>query len=465
MIASTHILLHGFGQRFDLTAPLILYLVAAGGVVFLSFVLVVLFAGEQVGEKAIEYARRESRLLSAAGRSRWPRLAGGVIGVTGLGTVIVAGLFGTANAFYNPAEYVVWIFFWAVTVILSGLVGNLYHLLNPFAAIYDAITRVVRAPAPRRLPNVGVWPAAFAYFLFACLELTSGMASRPQIVAVCAIVYTAVTLAGMLLFGRDEWLEHCEAFTVLFGIVGRFGPVESERDEKGRVRRVYLRPWGVGLLKPGPSGWDRVMFVVLMLSSLAFDGILATSAWQDFTIVLEPLWLPLAGFGFFFVKTLGLVLLTATFFLVFIAFMEAVVFLGRRDVDMKVTVTAFALTLVPIALVYNFAHNYSYVMVQSQYFLPILDDPLGKGWHIWPAIASFKPSFALAQASTVWYAQIVLIVLGHVIAVYLAHLRAGERFRNAQRALLSQYPMLLLMVMYTMTSLWILAQPITQEKA
>ena len=32
------ILLHGFGQRFDLTAPLVLYLVAACGVVFLSFV-------------------------------------------------------------------------------------------------------------------------------------------------------------------------------------------------------------------------------------------------------------------------------------------------------------------------------------------------------------------------------------------------------------------------------------------
>ena len=58
--------------------------------------------------------------------------------------------------------------------------------------------------------------------------------------------------------------------------------------------------------------------------------------------------------------------------------------------------------------------------------------------------------------------QVILIVLGHVIAVYLAHLRAGERFKTARNALLSQYPMLLLMVAYTMTSLWILAQPITE---
>ena len=55
----------------------------------------------------------------------------------------------------------------------------------------------------------------------------------------------------------------------------------------------------------------------------------------------------------------------------------------------------------------------------------------------------------------------ILIVIGHVIAVWLGHLRAGERFSSARRVLLSQYPMLALMVAYTMTSLWILAQPIT----
>ena len=314
-----------------------------------------------------------------------------------------------------------------------------------------------------KLPNVGVWPAAAAYFAFACLELTTGMANRPWLVATLALAYSAVTLAGMILFGRDEWLEHCEGFTVLFGIVGRFGPVEAERDESGRISMVYLRPWGVGLLKPSPTGWDRVVFVILMLSTLAFDGILATPAWQDFNLALEPIWLPMGAFGFFFVRTLGLVLLTIAFLLVFITFMELVIYLGKRNVDLKATVSAFALTLVPIALVYNAAHNYSYVVVQSQALIPLLNDPLAKGWNLWPAVVGFKPSFALAQASTVWYAQVVLIVLGHVIAVYLAHLRAGERFRTAQRALLSQYPMLLLMVMYTMTSLWILAQPITRE--
>jgi hypothetical protein len=387
---------------------------------------------------------------------------GGLIGVLGLAAIIITGLFGAPDATRNPAEYLTWIYFWAATVILSGLIGNLWYLLNPWAALFDAIARFVRLRPVLKLPDrVGIWPAVVAFFLFACLELTTGMANRPWLVGSLALLYSAVTLAGMYFFGRDEWLEHCEAFTVLFGIVGRISTVEAERDEQASNTAVYLRPWGVGLVQPSPSGWDRVVFVILMLSTLAFDGIEGTKAWSDFTIATEPYWQPSGAFGFFLLKTLSMTLLTGAFLLIFIAFMEMVIYFGNRKLDLTATVTAFALTLVPIALVYNAAHNYSYVVVQSQGLIPLLNDPLAKGWHLLPALAAYKPSFALAQASTVWFAQIVLIVVGHVIAVYLSHLKAGEKFRTAQRVLLSQYPMLLLMVMYTMTSLWILAQPIT----
>ena len=472
---ATGILLHGFGQRYDLPASLALYLFAAGGVVVLSFVLVVLFAGDQVGAKATQYPRRAVPFLLPIARAPWPRIVGGTIGVLGLAAIIVTGLFGSNKPEVNPTEYLTWIYFWAATVILSGLVGNLWYLLNPWAAVYDLVSRMTSPPlgevgplAQRAGPvgrfslaKLGIWPAVLAYFLFACLELTTGMANRPWLVGSLALLYSAVTLAGMYFFGRDEWLEHCEACTVLFGIVGRFSPLEAERDEQGRITTVYLRPWGVGLLQPSPSGWDRVAFVILMLSTLAFDGIEGTKAWSDFTIATEPYWQPSGAFGFFLLKTLSMTLLTGAFLLIFIAFMEMVIYFGSRKLDLKATVTAFVLTLVPIALVYNAAHNYSYVVVQSQGLIPLLNDPLQKGWHLLPALAGYKPSFALAQASTVWFAQIVLIVVGHVIAVYLSHLKAGEKFRTAQRALLSQYPMLVLMVMYTMTSLWILAQPIT----
>jgi hypothetical protein len=163
------------------------------------------------------------------------------------------------------------------------------------------------------------------------------------------------------------------------------------------------------------------------------------------------------------VRTFGMLLLGTAFLLIFVVFVRMMLFLGSHRGEELATVTAFALTLIPISLAYNAAHNYSYLTIQSQNILPLLADPLGRGWHLLPVSPTFQASHVIAGVAIVWYMQIILIVLGHIIAVYLAHLRASERFRSARHALLSQYPMLILMVMYTMTSLWILAQPITRE--
>ncbi|HXM55908.1 MAG TPA: hypothetical protein VOB72_11015 [Candidatus Dormibacteraeota bacterium] len=455
--------LHAFGARYDLPISLALYLYAAAGVVVVSFVMVAIFASDRTGDLAVRYPRLAAPALLAVGRSPVFRAITGAIGVLGLLAIVVTGLFGSQTAVRNPSQYLTWIFFWAGLVILSGLLGNLWTLFNPWTALYDLLT-LGRRPAPRfELPEqLGVWPAALVYLLFALLELASGVANRPALVATLAILYTVVTVGGMLLFGRDRWLASCEGFTVLFSIIGRFGPIETERDEAGRLQGVWLRPWGTGLLQRQRAGWDWVVFVILMLSSLAFDGIIATPAWQSFDQAMSPWASGLGVLGEPVVRTVGMLLLASAFLLIFVAFVRLMLFFGGGRGEELATVTAFALTLVPIALVYNAAHNYSYLTIQSQALIPLLADPLGRGWNLLPT-AGYQPSFALAGASTVWYMQVILIVLGHVVAVYLAHLRAGERFRSAQRALLSQYPMLILMVLYTMTSLWILAQPITRE--
>ena len=53
------------------------------------------------------------------------------------------------------------------------------------------------------------------------------------------------------------------------------------------------------------------------------------------------------------------------------------------------------------------------------------------------------------SAAFVWYSQVVLIVGGHVAAVYLAHLVSLTLFDTPKLALRSQVPMLVLMILYT----------------
>ena len=71
-------------------------------------------------------------------------------------------------------------------------------------------------------------------------------------------------------------------------------------------------------------------------------------------------------------------------------------------------------------------------------------------------------NIGIVNARFVWITSVIAIVLGHIIAVYLAHVMALRSFRDNRAALLSQIPMLFLMVGYTMISLWILAQPVVE---
>jgi hypothetical protein len=97
-------------------------------------------------------------------------------------------------------------------------------------------------------------------------------------------------------------------------------------------------------------------------------------------------------------------------------------------------------------------------LLTGQYIIPALSDPFGFGWDLF-GTASYKPDIALIGARFAWYTGVVAIVTGHVIAVYLAHRMALHLFSDRRRMLASQFPLLALMVCYTMLSLWIIAQP------
>ena len=58
--------------------------------------------------------------------------------------------------------------------------------------------------------------------------------------------------------------------------------------------------------------------------------------------------------------------------------------------------------------------------------------------------------------------SVAAIVIGHVVSVYVAHVIAVQTFSRYSTALRSQYPMMVLMIIYTAISLWIIAQPIVK---
>jgi hypothetical protein len=92
----------------------------------------------------------------------------------------------------------------------------------------------------------------------------------------------------------------------------------------------------------------------------------------------------------------------------------------------------------------------------------LLSDPFGFGWDLF-GTARYRINIAVVGARFAWFMAVGSIVLGHIIAVYLAHVIAIRNLKEPKAALRSQYPMLGLMVGYTVVSLWIIAQPIVES--
>ncbi|MGH6945925.1 MAG: hypothetical protein ACREDZ_01240, partial [Kiloniellales bacterium] len=216
-----------------------------------------------------------------------------------------------------------------------------------------------------------------------------------------------------------------------------------------------------------PLRFSLVAFTVLLLATVSFDGIAETPFWAGLlqwlaeNRALRPLLLELQRAGFDLVQvieTLGLAAAPLIFLLVylFVSWLTARIGGGLTTLE---AAGGFVLSLVPIAIAYHLAHYFSYLMLAGQLAIPLASDPFGWGWNLF-GTAGRSIDISVVSARTVWYLATAAIVLGHVFAVYLGHVMALRLFADARAALPAQLPLLVLMVGYSMLSLWILAQPV-----
>jgi hypothetical protein len=387
------------------------------------------------------------------------RVIFGLLSVGLLVLVWLAALVGQPDAASNLAPTFVWILFWIGLVPLVVVFGNLWALLSPWRALADAVAWAwsktgrgweAAAEYPARL---GRWPAAVLLFAFATLELAYPRSAEPRTLALAIVVYSWITWAGMLLYGRRTWIENGEAFHVYFGLLSLIAPFAVRESDGGRA--VVVRPPLAGLtVRQEVPG--TIAFVAVMLGSVAFDGLSRVNWWQDRRYDLEsryivdsPRTADLVATGFNLLGLLAAVCAVALLFLTAVKAAKLVAGTKARLAD------AFVASLIPIALAYSVAHYFTALINQGQFGIPLASDPFGKGWDVF-GTSDFTPSL-FNNPDAIWYVQVGVLIVGHVIGLALAHDRAVAIWGSARTATQTQYAMLALMVLYTCTGLWLLS--------
>lgn len=461
---------HGFGAAYNLPVPLELYNAAAAATLIISFLLVGVFWSPAV---------RPGTPCSIDISDRWPvRIAARLLPVLrffSLGILllcIATGFFGSRDPLRNFSPVFFWVIFVLVFSYMTALVGDAYAALNPFRTLAQLAQRVWRGgPDGRfRYPQaLADWPALMLYLGFIWFELFSHR--TPKSLATMLLAYTMLNLVGVYLVGRRNWFRHCEFFSVFFRLLALMAPLDFRRGEGDRAR-VRLRWPLAGLIQERPAHVSGVVFVLAMISTTAMDGLQATQwwvalFWHDPTGLLTALTgtSPMRMMGrmmpvYLAWGTVCLLLAPFVYLLAYLAALWLAKCLTRSSRPVLTLAMDFSYSLLPIALVYNITHYWTLISSHGLKIFSLISDPFGWRWDLFGTAMKFRAPI-LPDMGTVWHSQLGLILLGHILSVAIAHRIALRIWPSRRRALLSQMPVLALMVTFTVSGLWILAQPLT----
>lgn len=441
------VLAHASEQGFVLLLPTDVYITAGAVSVALTVLLLaVLPPGAASGL---------FRTVPLVRPPRWPlRHATSVLAALLLAFLVWRGITGPRDPLANPLPLFVWTVWWILLVSLQGLVGNHWRWTNPWTGPAALLSRLTGLRAPWRYPRkLGHWPGILIFFCFAGFLLADPAPADPARLAAFAGLYWYLALLGLVLFG-PAWMVRAEALTVLMRAYARMGLM-------GRARGGWaagMPGWQV-LTRPAPST-GLAVFILVLLGTGSFDGLNETYWWLGI-LGINPLEFP--GRSAVVLQTLcGLFAFNAAL----IAAFAACLWLGERLAGSRRSFgeafCLFAPSILPIALAYHVAHYLTALMVNGQYALKAMNDPLGRG----AAILGLEDFYVTTgffntpgTVETIWLTQAGVVVAGHLIAILLAHALALRGTGGTRHAVIRQAPLAAFMVAYTFFGLWLLASP------
>jgi hypothetical protein len=449
-------LAHGIGGGRDLPVPESFFFTTATIVLVVSFIVLGALWRRPLLERQAD-GHVLPTWLQAVLRSPVLRVVLQAISVALLALVLATELVGTTVSLLNFSPTFIYVIFWLGLPLLSVTLGDVWRVLSPWRAIADAVVWVIEKGGREARPvldysaSFGRYPAAVALLAFVALELAHPHGADPRTLAVATALYSYWALAGMAVYGRDDWTRGGEAFAVAFGLLARIAPF-AVRDGAVVVR------WPLSGLAHAEKVPGTLVFVGVMLGSTSFDGFSGTTTWQN---LLGDVRVDLAGksqrvidLATTGVNVAGLVSFVAA---VVLTYLVAVAMARRLVGAPRSLVPDFVLPLIPIAFAYLVAHYFSLFVTYGQFIVTLASDPFGKEWDLF-GTADFVPNLTVVSPETVWYVQVVALTVGHVAGLAVAHDRAVALFEDRADALRSQYPMLALMVLYTVGGLWLLSQ-------
>jgi ferredoxin len=421
--------------------------------------------------------------------------------------IIIAGLAGARHT--NIAPVFTWTIWWGILVFIVLFFGKAFCAVCPWDALAGIFQRASlfrqrRAIFTRNIPwpkwARNIYPATLLFIGLTWLELGFGVTRNAPVTAVLGLLMLALAVICAMTFSRRSFCRYGCLIGRISGLYAMFSPIELRSRKKatcdscrtldcskgneaamgcptfefpGKLSRstyctlctecvracpsdnigIFPRKFGKDLYNERKFQKDEANLAVVLLALTSFHGLTMTPTWYTYTDWVQAFF----NTGY---KTAFSILMLACILLPMLLFWGVAWssdFITKRKLGVSYVFRAFAFPLIPIALCYHVAHNVMHFFREGQFVIPLLSDPFGWGWNLFgTAKLELSPLLSLG---TIWYLQTFLILTGHIYGIYYSDRISRMLFKEPKKAWAGQFPMLLVMILFSLYSLWLIHQP------
>ena len=395
--------------------------------------------------------------------------------------IISTSFMGSQNPAANFAPTFVWVIFWTGFGLFCAFIGNIWNLLNPWKTTFEWAEIVIGRKISQRdisiweYPQIlDVWPAVSLILVLAWLENVFVGATNPLFLGFIISIYSIVTWAGMLAFGKTVWLKKFDPISVTFEVLSTFsifefrGRNKSDNSPTAKNQKeneaMFLRPLSTGLINLKKPSYAKMVFIIALSSTVIYSAILEVPLWlsikaywigviQDLTGI--SIYSPIPGY---LIDFLGMLL----FWRMCFAFYSGVIHLLKILLKSQVSALELKLHLIwillPLTIFIKFAHEFAFFLVDAQMIIPLISDPFGFGWNLFGTV-DFGRNLLHFDAKIAFLVLLISIITGGVYSVIISNVLIKQITDSDRPIILSKLPLFVFFLVFMTISVLLVSQP------
>lgn len=365
--------------------------------------------------------------------------------------IIAAGLFGSVRS--NIAAPFVWLFWWTALIFFVAFGGKIFCSVCPwdfFANLFQFGSKASKGAMKnnslnKKLPKAlaNIYPACALFVLITWLELGFDITRNSFWTAVMGTAALLAATLSALIFEKRSFCRYLCPVGRVSGIYSLISPLELRprsldvckscvtkecvkggknstpcptglvpfklkqntyctlctecvRSCEKNNMTIRLRPFGKDLLEGVKIKKDEETLIFFIISLTFFHGITMNEVWPETVSYLKDNVAALNYLGWF--------TLLMTFYLVFALGMWS---FSKKYVNLiggsRAVFSFLVPAAIPLVLGFHLAHNSAHFFNETTYLIPLLNDPVGRGWNL-IGLKNFRP-FPLIDAPYVFLAE------------------------------------------------------------